>query len=51
MTFDNATLVGVLFTLPYIVLLLMFGRNWSTRKHEKEQLFDFLEKETCRYGT
>jgi len=51
MTVDTVTLVGVLFTLPYIVLLFMFSRKKSTRKHEKEQLFDYLEKETCRYGT
>jgi hypothetical protein len=51
MTFDNLTLVGVLFAPACIVLLLMFSKERSNPRHEREQLFDCLDKETYRYGT
>jgi hypothetical protein len=51
MTFDNVTLVGVLFTLPCIVLLLVFSRKTARPRHEDRQLFDCLDNEPYRYGT
>ena len=51
MTFDNVTLVGVLFTLPCIVLLLVFSRKTSKTRNEDRQLFDCLDNEPYHYGT
>ena len=51
MTFDTVTLVGVLFTLPCIVLLLMFSKKTSKTRNEDRQLFDCLDNEPYRYGT
>ena len=33
MTFDNLTLIGVLFVLFYIVVLMMFSKTKSASKH------------------
>ena len=51
MYFDIYTLTGLLVTLPYIVMLVIFSKKKSTPRREEEPLFDCLENEPYRYGT
>jgi hypothetical protein len=51
MYFDNLTFIGLLLTLPYIIMLLMFSRHRPTKKSDEEPLFDCLDREVYRYGT
>jgi hypothetical protein len=51
MSFDYLTLTGLLVTLFYIVMLVMFGRHRPIPKHDEIQIFEYLEDEPYRYGT
>ena len=51
MSFDNLTLAGLLVTLPYIAMLIMFSNKKSTTKHSEPLIFDCKDNEPYRYGT
>lgn len=51
MYFDNLTLTGLLITLPYVVMLFMFGKEKSTRKQQETFVLDYSDEESYRYGT
>jgi hypothetical protein len=51
MYFDNLTLAGLLITLPYVVMLFMFGKEKSTGKQQETFVLDCSDEEFYRYGT
>jgi hypothetical protein len=51
MYIDYLTLTGLLLVLPYIVMLVMFGKKKSTSRHAGALVFDCLDNESYRYGT
>lgn len=51
MTFDNLTITGVLFTLPYIALLIAFGRRKAISKRDTKTVAWRFADEPYRYGT
>ena len=51
MSFDNLTLTGLMLTLPYIVMLMMFSNKKSAAKHVEPLVFDCQDNEPYRYGT
>jgi hypothetical protein len=51
MYFDNLTLAGLLVTLPYIVMLIMFSRVKTAPDPQKAVVLECSEKESCCYGT
>jgi len=51
MYFDNLTLAGLLVTVPYIVMLIMFSRRKAAPDPQDAAVPACLEKELCCCGT
>ena len=51
MYFDNLTLSGLLATLPYIVMLIVFSRVITTPVSQQTWVLECSEKESYCYGT
>ncbi|MEN8207606.1 MAG: hypothetical protein ABFS24_16620 [Pseudomonadota bacterium] len=51
MYFDNLTLTGLLVTLPYIVMLILFGKEISASRQKETFVLEYTEYESYRYGT
>ena len=51
MYFDNLTLAGLLVTLPYIVMLIMFSRHKTVPDPQDAVVPECLDKEICCCGT
>jgi len=51
MSFDNLTLAGLLFTLLYIALLMVFNKKKPKTKQVEPFVFEYQDSEPCRYGT
>jgi hypothetical protein len=51
MYFDNLTLAGLLVTLPYIVILIMFSRVKTAPDPQVALVLERSEKEAYCYGT
>ena len=51
MYFDIYTLTGLLVTLPYTVMLVIFSKKKSTPGRDEKLVFDRPDNESYRYGT
>lgn len=51
MYFDNLTLAGLLVTLSYIVMLIMFGRRKTVPDPKEAVVLECSERESYCYGT
>lgn len=50
MIFDNLTLVGVLFTLPYIVLAIRYGKKKATSAGDAKRIANSFINESGDYA-